>query len=49
MFHVNALAGSGAPVPSVAVPLKLMTSPALKKIPSVGDRIVAVGGVPTRW
>ena len=47
MFQVNALAGSVAPVLSVPAPLKPMTSPALKKIPSVGDRIVAVGGVPT--
>ena len=31
---------------SVAVPLKLMTSPALNVAPSVGDRMVAVGRVP---
>ena len=31
MFQVNALAGSGRPSVSVPVPLKLMTSPALKK------------------
>src|SRR5262245_9291272 len=47
MFQVNALAGNVAPVLSVPLPLKPMTSPALKKVPSVGDRIVAVGGVPT--
>ena len=31
---------------SVALPLKVMTSPALNVAPSVGDRMVAVGRLP---
>src|SRR5690348_4427370 len=47
MSHVNALAGSVAPVLSVASPLNEMTSPALKNTPSIGEVMLTVGGVPT--
>ena len=47
MFQVNALAGSVPSSVSVPSPLKAMTSPARKTIPSCGDRIVAVGALPT--
>src|SRR6185436_5266953 len=43
-FHVNALAGSTPCSGSVAVPLKLIVSPAAKVVPAVGAVIVAVGG-----
>ena len=48
MFQVYALTGRGPSSTSVASPIYVMTSPALKRLPSCGDRIVAVGAVPTR-
>ena len=45
MFQVNALAGSVPSSASVAVPLKEMTSPALKNVPSAGD-VIDAGPVP---
>src|SRR5262245_65747597 len=48
MSQVKALAGSVPPWPSVPWPLYAMTSPATKKRPSCGWRIVATGGVPAR-
>ena len=47
MFQVKALAGSVPSSASVASPLKEITSPAWKMVPSCGVRIVAVGGLPT--
>ena len=47
MFQVNALAGSVPSSASVPSPLNEITSPARNMAPSVGDRIVAVGGLPT--
>ena len=44
MFQVNALAGSAPSSGSVPSPLKEITSPARNVAPSVGVRIVAVGG-----
>ena len=47
MFQVYALAGSVPSSASVAVPLKVMTSPALNSPPSVGVvRMVATGRLP---
>ena len=43
MFQVNALAGSVPSSGSVPFPENEMTSPATKKLPSWGDRMVAVG------
>jgi hypothetical protein len=47
MFQVKALAGSVPSSGSVASPLKEITSPAWNRLPSVGDRMVAVGRLPT--
>jgi hypothetical protein len=44
---VQALAGRAPSSGSVASPLKEITSPARKVPPSAGERIVAVGGLPT--
>ncbi len=43
---VGACRAACHPPRSVALPLKLMMSPALNSMPSVGERIVAVGRVP---
>src|SRR5262245_25327384 len=48
MSQVKAPAGRVPPWPSVPWPLYAMTSPATKKRPSCGWRIVATGGVPAR-
>src|SRR5262245_13004932 len=48
MSQVKALAGRIPPWPSVPWPLYAMASPATKKRPSCGWRIVATGGVPAR-
>ncbi len=47
MFQVYALAGSVPSSGSVASPLNEITSPALNVFPSCGERIVAVGALPT--
>ena len=47
MFQLNALAGSVPSSGSVPFPENEMTSPATKKMPSCGDSMVAVGGLPT--
>ena len=44
---MNALAGSAPSSGSVPSPENEITSPATKNVPSTGDRIVAVGGLPT--
>src|SRR5205809_861634 len=47
VFQVNALAGSRPSSGSWPPPLKEITSPARKELPSTGDEIVATGGAPT--